>query len=213
MTIRMSPCSRTDEIHQRFLLAAGRLSPALAGAIARNGPLELTLDQSTPFAERLCRVIAGQQLSTKSARAIWNRVIISAAAVPEQSLIDYFAAVDPVVLRACGLSGAKVRAIGGIAQAAQASQLDATELGAMDYGDRTQRLTALWGVGQWTADMISIFYFGDADIWPDGDVTARKTLERLTSKRRKTTRSAASFAPYRSYLALHMWRHVDAALD
>lgn len=213
----MSPCSRSSEIHQRFLVAARELSPVLEGAIARNGPLELTLDQQMPFAERLCRVIAGQQLSTKAARAIWNRVIISAAAVPEtvpeQSLIDYFAAVDPAVLRACGLSGAKVRAIGGIAQAARAGQLDATELGAMDYGDRTQRLTALWGVGQWTADMMSIFYFGDADIWPDGDVTARKTLERLTRKRRKTTRSAASFAPYRSYLALHMWRHVDAAPD
>lgn len=208
----MSPCGRTDEIHERFLKVAAGLSPALVEAIARNGPLELAFDQNTPFAERLCRVIAGQQLSTKAARAIWNRVVISAAAKPEQSLIDYFAVVDPVVLRACGLSGAKVRAIGGIVQAAQTGQLDATELGAMGCGDRTQRLTALWGVGQWTADMISIFYFGDADIWPDGDVTARKTLERLTSKRRKTTRSAASFAPYRSYLALHMWRHVDAAL-
>ena len=209
----MSPCSRADQIHQRFLVAARELSPGLEGAIARNGPLELTFDQSTPFAERLCRVIAGQQLSTKAARAIWNRVIISAATEPEQSLMDYFARVDPIVLRACGLSGAKVRAIGGIVQAAQSGQLNATELGAMGCGDRTQHLTALWGVGQWTADMMSIFYFGDADIWPDGDVTARKTLERLTSKRRKTTRSAASFAPYRSYLALHMWRHVDAAPD
>ncbi len=207
----MSPCSTTNEIHERFLTVAAGLSPALVGAITRNGPIELTLDQNAPFAERLCRVIAGQQLSTKAARAIWNRVIISAADWPERSLIDYFSVVDPVVLRACGLSGAKMKAIGGIAQAAQAGQLNATELGAMGCGDRTQRLTELWGVGQWTADMMSIFYFGDTDIWPDGDVTARKTLERLTSKRRKSTRSAANFAPYRSYLALHMWRHVDAA--
>ena len=80
------------------MVAARGLSPGLEGAIARNGPLELRLDQSTPFAERLCRVIAGQQLSTKAARTIWHRVIISAATVPEQSLIDYFSMVDPVVL-------------------------------------------------------------------------------------------------------------------
>ncbi|MEM8810884.1 MAG: DNA-3-methyladenine glycosylase 2 family protein, partial [Cyanobacteria bacterium P01_G01_bin.38] len=79
--------------------------------------------------------------------------------------------------------------------------------------DRAQRLTAIWGVGQWTADMMSIFYFGDPDIWPDGDVTARTNLIQLTSARRKTTLTAARFAPHRSYLALYMWRHSDAAPD
>jgi DNA-3-methyladenine glycosylase II len=61
--------------------------------------------------------------------------------------------------------------------------------------------------------MVNLFYFGEEDIWPEGDVTARKTLISLTSKRRKTVRSAERFAPYRSYLALYMWRWVDARPD
>ena len=55
-----------------------------------------------------------------------------------------------------------------------------------------------------------MFWFGEEDIWPDGDVAARKTLEKLTSARRKTHRTALRFAPYRSYLALYMWQWVDA---
>ena len=134
--------------------------------------------------------------------------------VPDgEALMEYFARVEPDVLRGCGLSEAKVKAVGAIAQAALAGQLDATELSQLKATERTARLTALWGVGQWTADMMNIFYFGEPDIWPDGDVAARKTLEKLTSKRRKTTCTAAQFSPYRSYLALYMWRYVDAVPD
>ncbi|MBE7381197.1 MAG: DNA-3-methyladenine glycosylase 2 family protein [Leptolyngbya sp. SIO1E4] len=184
------------------------MSPTLADAIAHAGPIELVTYREAPLSERLCRAIAGQQLSVKAAASIWGRVVASAA---ECSLIEHFAAAEPETLRACGLSAAKVKAIRAIAAATLAGELDADVLGRLETGDRTQRLTAIWGVGQWTADMINIFYFGDPDIWPEGDTTARKTLERLTSPRRKTIRTAARFAPYRSYLALYMWQQADAA--
>ncbi|MEM9908503.1 MAG: DNA-3-methyladenine glycosylase 2 family protein [Cyanobacteria bacterium P01_D01_bin.44] len=197
-------------IHSRFMDIAGELSPALADAIATTGPIELAPRQDSPFPERLCRAIAGQQLSIKAAASIWGRVVES---VGDRSLIKHFAEADPDALRACGLSAAKAKAMRTVALAALAGQLDAEELGGLEGCDRAKRLTNLWGVGQWTADMMSIFYFGDPDIWPDGDVTARKNLKRLTSARRKTTRTAARFAPHRSYLALYMWQHSDAAPD
>jgi len=203
----MKPEDETSVIHQQFLAIAPTLNGALAKVIALNGPLTLTSDQSVSFPQQLCRAIAGQQLSTKAAHSIWNRVLTSAGDTP---LTQYLRATTPDTLRSCGLSNAKAKAMIGIAHAAQAGQLEASELTQMSTAERTQRLTALWGVGQWTADMMSIFYFADPDIWPDGDVTARKTLEKLTSKRRKTTKTATLFAPYRSYLALHMWRYVDA---
>jgi DNA-3-methyladenine glycosylase II len=80
----------------------------------------------------------------------------------------------------------------------------------MNYAERSAALTSIWGVGQWTADMMCMFYFGEHDVWPDGDVGARKTLERLTNRRRSTIRTAQLFAPHRSYLALYMWAHADA---
>jgi len=196
------------EIHERFLGIAAGLSEALAAALARVGPVTLTPYREAPFPEQLCRSIAGQQLSVKAARTIWGRVVDNASC---DSLIAHFAEADPDALRACGLSAAKAKAMRAIAEAAQGGALDEAELAALDGAERAERLTAIWGVGQWTADMMRIFYFGETDVWPDGDVTARKTLERLTSKRRKTTRTAARFAPHRSYLALYMWRYVDAA--
>lgn len=195
------------EIHHRFIAVAADLSPALADAIAHVGPVELHADDSQPLAERLCRSVAGQQLSVKAARSIWERVSTAAGETP---LTEFFVEANTGVVRACGLSAAKVRALCGIAGQARAGKLEANALRALDHLERSKRLTALWGVGQWTADMISMFYFGEQDIWPDGDVAARKTLERLTSRRRKTVRTAARFAPYRSRLAVYMWRYVDA---
>ena len=197
-----------SEIHDRFVTIAHDLSPVLAEAIARTEPIALQSHQDAPLAERLCRAVAGQQLSIKAAASIWGRVVEQANS---KSLIEHLATTAPQTLRDCGLSRAKVKALGAIAAAALAGELDAEVLGGMATGDRTQRLIQIWGVGQWTADMINLFYFGDPDIWPDGDTTARKTLEKLTSARRKTTRTAARFAPYRSYLALYMWRQADAA--
>ena len=198
----------SDAIHQHLLEIAPTISDALSKAISTNGPLTLPPAPHVPFAAQLCRTVAGQQLSTKAAQSIWNRVLESAGNAP---LLDYVAAAQPDTLRRCGLSDAKVKTIIGVAQAAQRGQLDAADLSQMDSTQRAKQLTALWGIGQWTADMMGIFYFADADIWPDGDVTARNTLEKLTSKRRKREKTAAHFAPYRSYLALHMWRYVDTA--
>ena len=202
------------QVHDRFLEIAANISPELERAIALVGPVEIISPQyspGVPFAERLCRAIAGQQLSVKAARAIWQRVVDSVP--PEKTLIAYLAEVEPDILRGCGLSGAKVKAVRAIAEAALLGQLEADDLKQLNTTERTQRLIALWGVGQWTIDMMNIFYFGELDVWPDGDVAARKTLEKLISKRRKTTRTAAYFSPYRSYLALYMWRYVDAKPD
>ena len=196
----------SQAIHARFVEIAQDLSDELAGAIAASPPLQLTPHQESPFPERLCRAVAGQQLSVKAAASIWSRVVDSAA---DQSLMNYFATVSPDTLRSCGLSAAKAKTMRAIAMAALSNQLNETFLRDLDHEERSRCLTEIWGVGQWTADMLGIFYFGDPDIWPDGDTTARKTLERLTSRRRKTTRTAARFAPYRSYLALYMWHQAD----
>ena len=202
------------QIHSDLLDIAEDLSPELHGALARLGPLEFPNRDSKPFPDYLCRAIAGQQISVKAAASIWARVEASAAAdVGEGALLDHFVAANTDTLRACGLSGAKTKTIITIADTHRILGLDTDELRTLSIADRTARLTAMWGVGQWTADMMNMFYFGEKDIWPDGDVAARKTLERLTSKRRKTVRTAARFKPHRSWLALYMWAHVDAPPD
>lgn len=194
-------------IHTAMVETARPISPALAEAMARGGPVSLAPRQDTPFPAYLARAVAGQQLSVKAARSIWARVEAACADLP---LMEALCETRADTLRACGLSGAKVKTLLAIAEAARAGRLETPALLALDAQARTAHLTEIWGVGRWTADMANMFWFGEPDIWPDGDVSARKTLEALTSKRRKTVRTAARFAPYRSYLALYMWRHVDA---
>jgi len=198
------------DVHAHLLAAAEPLSGDLHRVLARLGPLEFPQRDGTPFPDYLCRAIAGQQISVKAARSIWARVEASAGEAP---LLEHFVEANTETLRGCGLSGAKAKTIIAIADTHRTVGLDADELRALSVPERTARLTAMWGVGQWTADMMNMFYFGEPDIWPDGDVAARKTLERLTSKRRKTVRTAERFRPYRSWLALYMWAHVDAPPD
>ncbi len=194
-------------IHARFIETASDLSSALAEAIGRLDPIALPIRDDTPFPLYLARAVAGQQLSVKAAKSIWTRV---EAANEGLALADAFCRSRGETLRACGLSNAKVKTLIAIGQAAGDGWLDGEALRSLDADRRAAELTKLWGVGQWTADMANMFWFGEEDIWPDGDVAARKTLERLTSPRRKTVRTAERFAPHRSYLALYMWRHADA---
>lgn len=197
-------------VHTHLLDAAEPLFPDLHAALTRLGPLEFPRRDDKAFPEYLCRAIAGQQISVKAARSIWSRVEESAGGAP---LLDHFHEGNTDCLRGCGLSGAKTKTIITIADTHRTIGLDTDELRALSVPERTARLTAIWGVGQWTADMMNMFYFGEPDVWPDGDVAARKALERLTSKRRKTVRTAQMFKPYRSWLALYMWAHVDAPPD
>ncbi len=193
-----------------FVDIASDISPALADAIETIGPIRLQKRSDQPFVDVLFRAIAGRQLSTKAARSIWNRVIEDA---DDQTLIDYMDQTKPEQIRRCGLSNAKVKSMKAIVAAHADGLLDQQTLNRLDHAERSERLTSIWGVGQWTSDMMGIFYFGDKDVWPDTDLAVWKTLERLTSRRRKTILTAARFAPHRSYLALYLWRITDTLPD
>mgnify|MGYP003758898645 FL=1 len=78
----------------------------------------------------------------------------------------------------------------------------------MDHTERSARLLSIWGIGPWTCDMASIFFFKDEDIWPEGDISVQNTFRRYIG-RKKPTLAAARFAPHRSYLAMYMWRILD----
>jgi len=194
-------------IHAHLQSIAQPLSPALADAIAAVGPVTLTR-RTGPLPDALCRAVAGQQLSVKAAATIWNRLLERANG---RLLAPYLRRARPETLRACGLSAAKTKALRAIAEAHHQGQLDPSDLAQLHHTQRAENLTTLPGVGPWTADMINIFYFGEQDLWPDGDIAARNTLQRLTHPRRSTLRTAAHFTPYRSYLALYLWRHLDNA--
>nr|WP_313902294.1 DNA-3-methyladenine glycosylase 2 family protein [Methylobacterium sp. E-005] len=195
-------------MHDHLLAAAGAY-PALRDALARTGPLRIEPAAHACVAERLFVEVVNQQLSIRAAGAIWARIEAAAVAAGCDPR-GLFAAGDPDRLRACGLSGNKVRALQAIV-AAEAAGLLGPELGGLPHPERTAILCGIRGVGPWTADMVGIFHFHDPDIWPEGDVAAVGCLRRLTG-RTDTRAVAAGFTPYRSILAHYLWRIKDAAI-
>jgi DNA-3-methyladenine glycosylase II len=197
-----------DAAHGFLVAAAALVSPALRDAIAHQGPLWFPDREDRGLALQLARAIVGQQLSTKAARSIWAR-LEAAAADAGEPLAIFLRDDNWAALRACGISGGKVRALLGIAAADAAGRLDAAVVRAMEHGTRSAYLCDLRGIGQWTCDMVSIFYCHDEDVWPASDASVQRMFARLIGEQPAAT-AAQGFAPYRSILALHMWRLLDA---
>ncbi len=154
----------------------------------------------------LARAIVGQQLSTKVARVFWTRLEDGAAAL-DLPMEGLFHEAHEERLRGIGLSRSKVSFLFSLHEAHKDGQLKPAKIKRAPHEERIKILTQIHGIGRWTADMIGIFYCLDPDIWPDGDLAVRQTFAQLTGKAEKQTEAlAAEFSPYRSYLALHMWR-------
>ncbi len=189
--------------------AARKLSRPLLKEIERIGPLTIDRPRVGPIAEHLYTAVVGQQLSVKAADTIWGRVVALANAkklTPGEMFVPGF----EDELRLCGISRSKIKALNAIRTAQDEGQLDHRELAGLAHPERSERLTAIWGVGRWTADMMGIFVFLDPDIWPDGDAAARGALKRLTG-REDTVAMAEGFAPHRSLLARYCWLSRDNA--
>jgi DNA-3-methyladenine glycosylase II len=202
----------TREIHGQFQAAADRFSPPLATAIARIGPIGYRRRRTRDLGEHLARVIVGQQLSTLAARAIWARVTAAAAGA---RVLASCGEAQRDGLRACGLSHAKITALIALRTAETDGLLDVRRLGRLDPVARRTVLTGLKGIGPWSADMVSMFFFRETDIWPLGDLAVRKTFTRFVATQRRYDLDGAArlFAPYRSFLALYMWRIANDGPD
>jgi DNA-3-methyladenine glycosylase II len=200
----------TPELHREFLVIARDFSPVLHEQMRRLGPVSIPNRKHLGIAQFLARVIIGQQLSTKAARTIWTR-ITNAARAADEGIPQFFRPANVAALRACGASGNKAKALLAINEAHGDGRLGAARLRRMDSAARTQALLELHGVGQWTVDMASMFYFAETDVWPLGDLAVARTFHGYLNarQRRRADAYVARFAPNRSYLAFYMWQILD----
>ena len=69
----------------------------------------------------------------------------------------------------------------------------------------------IWGVGSWTCDMVSIFYFKKLNIWPVSDLSATKKFRTYIDDQYiiSEDKALSLFSPYRSLLAMYMWKILD----
>ena len=119
----------------------------------------------------LCAIVCGQQLSTASAAAIRARLF--AAFDPFHHDTVRRARIDK--LKRLGLSAAKIKSIKEIGKAVAKGRIDLTAVGNMDADQAHAALTALHGVGPWTADIYLLFCLGHADAFPSGDLAVQES--------------------------------------
>ena len=166
----MRPHPTTAEIAAAREALAGA-DPALARAHAHTPAFEWRL-RPGGF-EGLFRMIVEQQVSVASAAAIWKRVVegldgdLTARAVLDR---------DIETLRSFGLSGQKARYGHEIALAQVEGRVDLDDLDGLDDAQATAALTAIKGVGRWTAETYLMFCEGRTDVFPGGDIALQEAM-------------------------------------
>ena len=214
--ITSAPELITDErVLQRATRYIAQQDRVMAGLVERYGPPKMTPWANEPFTS-LIHAIISQQLSIKAADTIAKRVLQAGGRGSRFSASKLLAASDET-LRACGLSGAKTRYIKGIAQASVDKQLNFTKMRTMNDEALIQQLTALKGVGKWTAEMLMIFVFGHPDVMSLGDLGLRRGVETIYTldhapSDKVILGAAEAWRPYRSVASWYLWRAWETKL-
>jgi DNA-3-methyladenine glycosylase II len=163
----------------------------------------------------LVRTIVGQQLSTKAARAIYERLAArfgGRAPTPEEILAD-----DPDALRtAAGLSHAKVGYLRSLAEHVLDGSLQLNKLGRLPDEQVIAELVAVKGIGLWSAQMFLMFHLGREDVLPVGDLGIRRAimvaygLPELPQPAEMEVISEP-WRPHRTLASRFLWRSLNAA--
>jgi DNA-3-methyladenine glycosylase II len=162
----------------------------------------------------LAAIIVAQQLSTASANAIWGRLAKAFDPLDPAAILR----ARPAKLARVGLSGPKIRALKAIAGAVAKGELALAALAELEAEDAHAALTAVHGIGPWTADIYLLSCLGHADAWPAGDLAlqeaARIAFElpaRPTAKDMQVL--AEPWRPWRAVAARILWSYYRAVAE
>src|ERR1700719_173193 len=180
--------------------------PRFAALIAKAG--RPPLRRRTDGFAGLASTVVSQQLSTASAGAIWARLAAAFEPVEPQAIIK----ARPEKLARVGLSRPKIKALKEIARAVVRGEPDLTTLADMPAEDAHAALTAVHGIGPWTADIYLLACLGHADAWPAGDLALQEAArvafalpDRPNAK--EMLALAESWRPWRAVAARILWSY------
>jgi DNA-3-methyladenine glycosylase II len=160
----------------------------------------------------LLRSIVGQQLSTKAAATIYGRMLElfgGHAPTPKQLL-----AVDPDKIRAAGLSRPKISYLRDLADHVLKDELQLELLDELPDEEVIEQLTAVKGIGEWSAHMFLMFHLGRPDVLPVGDQGIRRAVQvqyglRKLPDPKRLEKIARPWRPYRTLACLYLWSSLD----
>jgi DNA-3-methyladenine glycosylase II len=208
----MSSHIHTEADLDAALAALNKVDPRFVALLAKAGrpPLRRRADG---FAG-LAAIIVAQQLSTASANAIWGRLAAAFDPLDPAAILR----ARPARLRRLGLSAAKVRTLKAIARAVVGEELALAALEELSADQAHAALTAVHGIGPWTADIYLLTALGHADAWPAGDLALQEAARlafalpaRPTAK--EMLQLAEPWRPWRAVAARILWSYYRAIAD
>ncbi len=181
------------------------VDPALAPLVAATPAFEWRLRPGGVYG--LARIIIGQQVSTASADAIWRRLEAGLGEITSRTLL----AAPAEALLTYGLSRGKARYVRGLAEAEAEGRIDFDALRGLDDDAAIAALTALTGVGRWTAETYLMFCEGRLDVFPAGDIALQEAMRWADRAEVRPTEKEAYlraeiWRPYRAVAAHLLWR-------
>ena len=199
----------SKKVHQYLLDISKKHCSPLESIIKHNGVINIDVPKDLDIFDCFAKTVVEQQLSYKAAKSIWKK-INSSALENNLSLIDYFDRKYIKKIRNNGLSRNKIKSILGAKESIISGEISLDKISKMDYIDYKKTITKLWGFGDWSAEMIAIFYLGKTNIWSEKDLILNRIMNELCRESGLTNNELLRLIdPYQSYLALHIWRYTD----
>ena len=198
------------------ITALTRRDPVLGEAMRRLPPFPEFPGKNFqgPHFHVLARSIIYQQLATKAAATIYGRVR-ELSEGPRFPTSEQMLAFSDERLRGAGLSGNKTKALRDLAEKIVSGELRLRGIARHDDEEVVRRLTTVWGIGEWTAQMFLIFKLGRLDIMPSGDLGVQEGLRVLDGLDARPSPDALLdraevWRPLCSVAAWFLWRLSDA---
>jgi len=191
-------------------ILAGR-DPVIRRLVAEAGPPRLSRTTETHFGT-LVRAIVYQQLAGRAAAAIHGRLI---AAMDGEVTPERLLTLSAQTLRSAGLSARKAASLQDLATKVLDGtvMLNPAGLRAQSDAEVIERLSAVQGIGKWTAEMFLMFQLRRLDVWPTGDLGVRKGFGLAwgipTPTPKQLEPLGDPYRPYRSVVAWYCWRAAE----
>lgn len=199
------------KIHNKLIDVAESNHPELAWLIKVNGVVKLTKNKEKDLFKFLARTVTGQQLSKAAAQTIWSRVE-NFAAERDEPIIELCIKRNEERLHDCGLSKNKVKTLIELHKRFSDGVISYEHIAKEGYDGLSAKIKSLWGFGQWSADMVAIFFLSHPDIWPEDDAALVRGMGIFIGARKNPAKAAVLYSPYRTYLAKHIWMGLDSGI-
>jgi DNA-3-methyladenine glycosylase II len=192
-----------------------RADKVMRRVMEERGPIDPETDRRgsrpDPYAT-LAQAIVGQQLSTKAAASIWNKLLTQFDGKPPTPKQLLKRRADQ--LRKAGLSRSKVEFLKDLSKRVKDGRLDLKQVSKLSDEDAIAALIEVKGIGRWTAEMFLIFHLGRPDVTSAGDLGIRRAvqieygLEDLPGPE-DFERISEEWRPHRTLASLYLWRSLD----